>query len=59
MQTEHPVTYEDLSDDRDFMLGQVFLHVWCHQRASEGLVEDARDTGNIDRLRVAQYLKGR
>jgi hypothetical protein len=35
------------------MLGQVFLHVWCHWRAGEGIVGDARDTGNIDKLRVA------
>jgi hypothetical protein len=58
MQTEHPVMYEDLTVDSDCMLGQVFLHVWCHERASEGIAGDARDTGNIDKLRVAQYLKG-
>ena len=55
MQTEHPVMYGDLADDSDCTLGQVFLHEWCHKRASE----DAWDTGNIDKLRVAQYLKGR
>ena len=57
MQTEHPVMYGDLTDDRDCMLGQVCLHVWCHKRVSDSIAEGARDMGNIYKLRVAQYLK--
>jgi len=50
---------ETLTDDRDRMLGQVFVRAWCHDRVSDSIAEGTRDTGNIDRLRVAQYLKRR
>jgi hypothetical protein len=66
-------TYEELTDFRDCW-GQVFRCVCvcvcvcvfvcvcgcvcCHKRVCKSIVEDARDTGNIDKLRVAQCLKG-